>query len=237
MIFRQGVFAPLPMGGGKRGYLLLLLAAALLASLLNAALLPARRASHRQRTAEASALRLTAAASRREDLTSSCTISPRRPHVLVYNRLEKTGSTTLHLVIDALAARNGFTHVRLPARDFYNGSAARAAIRAALRRPQRSLVSEHFAFPGALGAAADDARVSYMQVLRAPTARCVSWYYWSRFSWDNPWTAGNRRRFGNATLDACLASAGGGGGAPPLPQLPAPAPGAVLLRRKWGRVL
>lgn len=129
------------------------------------------------------------------------------PHVLVYNRLEKTGSSTLYRLIDALAVRNNFTHVRL--RDYYNATAAHAAIGAALLRPERSLVSEHFAFPeyreeGLRG------RVSYMQVVRAPIERCVSWYHWSRYSWPNPWTQRNLALYGNATLDECMAPAAGG---------------------------
>ena len=120
------------------------------------------------------------------------------PHVLVYNRLEKTGSSTLLSVIDALAARNNFSHVRLP--QLYNASAARGAIGAALLRPQRTLLSEHFAFPEL-----EDDRVAYVQVVRDPVARCVSWYHWSRYSHDNPWTASNRRAFGTAALDECVA--------------------------------
>jgi len=123
------------------------------------------------------------------------------PHVLVYNRLEKTGSSTLNRVISALAKVNAFEHLQLLT--LYNASFARAAIAAALLRPQRTLISEHFSFPEG---AADDARVAFMQVVRAPVSRCTSWYYWSRYSWDNPWTAANRQRFGNATLDACMVS-------------------------------
>lgn len=136
--------------------------------------------------------------------SSGCAPLNLLPHVLVYNRLEKTGSSTLYSIIDALAVRNNFTHVRLP--EFYNASAARAAIGVALRQSQRSLVSEHFSFPEYTSSSSqgDLGRVSYMQVVRAPVDRCVSWYHWSRYSWDNPWTAGNRAAFGNASLDECL---------------------------------
>ena len=142
---------------------------------------------------------------------SGCAPRGLRPHVLVYNRLEKTGSSTLYSLIDALAVRNNFTHVRL--QDFYNATAANAAIGAALLQPQRSLVSEHFAFPEHLEEGLKG-RVSYMQVVRAPVERCVSWYHWSRYSWPNPWTQRNLALYGNATLDECMAPAAAGGSTP-----------------------
>lgn len=142
-------------------------------------------------------------------LPSARACAPRglTPHVLVYNRLEKTGSSTLYKVIDTLAVRNNFTHVRMA--EFYNASAARSAIAAALLLPHRALISEHFAFPEFEEALPEGAprRVAYMQVVREPVARCVSWYHWSRYSWANPWTAANLEAFGNATLDECAASA------------------------------
>jgi len=175
-----------------------LLCAAALALALHAHLLLAGRAAPQLRLLRARA---------------PCAPRGLSPHVLVYNRLEKTGSSTLYKVIDALAARNNFTHVRVA--DLHNASAARAAIAAALLQPQRALVSEHFAFPeleegaeeGLLLPEGALRRVAYMQVVREPAARCVSWYHWSRYSWVNPWTAANLAAHGNATLDACAASA------------------------------
>ena len=151
-------------------------------------------------------------------LPSSACLPALHPRVLVYNRLEKTASSTLYSIINALAGANNFSHVRLPGNSFHDAGAARAALQAALESGRLTLLSEHFAFPEA----PEDGRVAYMQLLRQPVERCISWYYWSRYSWENPWTAGNLAAYGNGTLDECLAQPGWAQGClncPPLHQV------------------
>ena len=92
---------------------------------------------------------------------------PRNPMVLVYNRIPKAGSTTMRLLLEKLAERNGFVYVRPFPR--HNHTVAADAIFEALISKKKTLVEDHFAFPE-IGYST---RVDYINVVRDPADRCV----------------------------------------------------------------
>jgi hypothetical protein len=126
--------------------------------------------------------------------------APRRPHVLVYNRIPKAGSSTMIALIQRMAERNDFDFV-LPV-PYYNHTAARGAIFAALASGRRTLVCNHFNFPQLLYAD----RVAYMNIVRKPVERCTSVYYYTRYGdRARALKADVLARYGNQSLDECMA--------------------------------
>lgn len=163
--------------------------------------------------------------------TSSC--APAFPHVLVYTRIEKTGSQSLVALIELLAAANNFS-VTWP---FARESDWAAALQRGLENPRPSILLWPYRFPGDVPAmAADtglhrqhDGRVAHFSVVREPTARCVSGYYYYRDNEPRVRAENPARKLGpcfstygdsaNDTLDACLAPVLVAEGAPlPLPR-------------------
>lgn len=155
--------------------------------------------------------------------------------VVVYNRVPKSGSSSLKHILRQLAQLQGFrlVNVRSLALSAYydltpvppeevlvcNTSQLVAHIKLALDAPRRTLFFGHFQWPGVV-----DPRLVYINVVREPTASCTSWYYFSRYAHlvggvngSNLQLAGNSRRlpeltqraFGNVTIDECLASHAG----------------------------
>jgi len=100
---------------------------------------------------------------------------PRRPHVLVYNRIPKAGSSTVIWLLRKLSVDNDFDLV-LPV-PYYNHSSALESITKAVISPRPTLVCNHFNFPEMLYA---DDQVAYMNIVREPIDRCASWYYFTR---------------------------------------------------------
>lgn len=126
--------------------------------------------------------------------------TPRRPQVLVYNRIPKAGSSTMIALIQELAKRNDFDFV-LPV-PYYDHTAARGAIFDALASGRRTLVCNHFNFPQLLYAD----RVAYMNVMRKPVDRCTSLYYYTRYGdRSRALKAEVLARYGNQSLDDCMA--------------------------------
>ena len=107
--------------------------------------------------------------------TSAASCEPRHPLVLVYNRSPNAGSTTMAELLRRLAERNGFKHVPLEG-PFVPFADVRAAIEDALRVPERSAIEGHFNFPEVL-----DPRVAYINVVREPVDRCVSYFYFHKY--------------------------------------------------------
>ena len=163
-----------------------------------------------------------------DDDTVSC--APVSPHVLVYTRIEKTGSQSLVALIELLAAANNFSVPPPPARE----SDWAALVQSSLEDPRPSLLLWHFRFPGdvlpAMAAETGlqgqhDGRVAHFSVVREPTARCVSGYYFYRDNEPRVRAENPARKLGpcfstygdsaNETLDACLAPLLVANGAPP----------------------
>ena len=138
--------------------------------------------------------------------TASCT--PAFPHVLVYTRVPKTGSSSLRSVIDELARSNNFT---VSPGSFRSVEELRAAIDAALASPTRTVIVWHAPFAGD-APALRDGRVAYFSMLRDPVAQCVSSYYYHRWLAAQVLSQGQQPDYFrplidtiNVTLDACLA--------------------------------
>ena len=112
------------------------------------------------------------------------TVDPQNPQILIYNRVPKCGSQTLSMLINQLGRKNGFLSKAV----FQNGE-----------KPERTL-SEQKDFMRELQGYAKDNRVLftrhqyfidfspfdwaepvYMNLIRDPVDRFVSFYYFSRF--------------------------------------------------------
>lgn len=99
----------------------------------------------------------------------------RDPQIIVYNRIPKTGSTTMVALLNKLALRNNF-HVIFP-RPFYSHSAVRKAIADAISSGQQIMICNHFNFPEIKYGT----KLAYINILRSPVNRCFSGYYYSRY--------------------------------------------------------
>jgi hypothetical protein len=122
------------------------------------------------------------------------------PLVIVYNRVPKTGSTFLLRTLKILAVRNNFTFVTPAA--YYNHKAALDAILSALSTGTRSVIAEHFNFPEIIYSN----KIAYINVVRDPVSRCVSYYHYIR---DPAWLDREKnidylRQYGNMTIGQCL---------------------------------
>jgi hypothetical protein len=98
--------------------------------------------------------------------------APRHPQILVYNRIPKAGSSTVIAVLQQLAKANRFD-LQMPT-PYYNASAARAPILAALASGRRTLVCNHFNFPEILMGES----VAYVNVRKASCSsdcRSMTW--------------------------------------------------------------
>ena len=100
------------------------------------------------------------------------------PHVLVFTRVNKVGSTTMARgILNQLAARNDFNLTAMDKRDEgITPAQLDATIAAALVSPQRTLIVAH-AFFGGASPAVRDGRVAYFSMVREPVDRCISAYH------------------------------------------------------------
>jgi hypothetical protein len=130
--------------------------------------------------------------------------------VLVYNRVQKAGSSTLFRLIEMLAERHNFTVEK--GAILADSAEMSALVARALEAPGRSVIVRHALFGhGSIGLA--DGRVAFMNVMREPAARCRSVFYFSRLAemLARPKRASRAKCdavlavSANATLDACLA--------------------------------
>ena len=120
------------------------------------------------------------------------------PQVVVYNRIPKAGSSTMLDMLAKLAKQNDFSLI-LPT-PFYNHTALREAIFAAVSSGQRVMLCNHFNFPEVLYGDI----VAYINVMRQPVDRCASVYYYFRYG-ERQRVLKNEvlARYGNSTLDEC----------------------------------
>lgn len=118
-----------------------------------------------------------------------------QPLILVYNRIPKAGSTTMIKLVKELSQRNGF-QVVIPRS--YNYTAANIAILDAIAAKRKTFIVNHFKFPEIF---VDD-EIGYINVMRHPVDRCISWYYYSRYAHSYRTFALQKR--GNDTLDECV---------------------------------
>ena len=124
----------------------------------------------------------------------------RRPKVVVYNRVPKAGSSTTIALLKKLSKKNGFT-LHLLGIPYNNYTRAHEAIKAALRRPGRTLICDHFAYPEIL----QGKEIVYINLLREPVSRIVSQYYYLRYG-DRSAKAKRMtiEEHGSLTLDECI---------------------------------
>lgn len=118
-----------------------------------------------------------------DQFTTNSTFSceQRDPQVIVYNRIPKTGSTTMMTLLKTLASLNNFTFVfPLPK---YRHEVIEKAILDAISSGHRTLICNHFNFPEIYYGH----KVAYINILRSPIRRCISAYYYNRY--------GNRNKF------------------------------------------
>lgn len=154
---------------------------------------------------------------------ADCT--PAFPHVLVFTRVPKTGSETMWAILRDLAVPEG-NNFSISAAHGGSVEELRAAIGVALSLPGRSVILWHTPFAGD-APALRNGRVAYFSMVREPSARCVSNYYYSRWLFSKMRAEGKLLHPSeretvlvetrNLTLDACLASLQRNSVAPTLP--------------------
>lgn len=124
----------------------------------------------------------------------------RIPKIVIYNRIPKAGSSTTIDLLNKLQKANRFTlhHTGAP---HHNYTLVHMAIEAALRRPGRTLICGHFAYPEVEHG--DD--IVYINLLREPVSRIVSEYYYSRYG-DRPIQAKLEfiKKRGSLSLNECV---------------------------------
>lgn len=98
-------------------------------------------------------------------------------------------------LVKELSKRNDF-QVVIP--KSYNYTAANIAILDAIAAKRKTLIVNHFKFPEIF---VDDL-IGYINVMRHPIDRCISWYYYSRYAHSFRQFALEKR--GNITLDECV---------------------------------
>jgi len=98
-------------------------------------------------------------------------------------------------LVKELSQRNDF-EVVIPRS--YNYTAANIAILDAIAAKRKTFIVNHFKFPEIF---VDD-QIGYINVMRHPIDRCISWYYYSRYAHSFRQFALERR--GNYTLDECV---------------------------------
>ena len=150
------------------------------------------------------------------DANAPC--APLDPHVLVFTRIPKTGSTTLYSLIKRLAKDHGFVFQLTTPEGHPDGRSPdvlRTMIDSALRSPNRTLIALHAHFPGD-SPPLRDGRVAFFSVVRSPVPRAVSRYYYLRWFAADLASKGTLLTIAphlapllqsvNVTLDECLAS-------------------------------
>jgi hypothetical protein len=103
-------------------------------------------------------------------------------------------------LLSSLSRQNQFKFVRT-GQPYHNYSKVRIEIEAALLRPGRTVICDHFHFPSILY----EEDIAYINLLREPVSRTISAYYYMRYG-DRPAKRKNeiRRERGNMTLDDCI---------------------------------
>jgi hypothetical protein len=114
----------------------------------------------------------------------------------VYNRIPKAGSSTIITLVKNLSSLN---HFRLSTPQSHNYVEVRNEIFRALETKERTLIVNHVKFPEVF----HDDQVAYINIMRHPVDRCISWYYYSRYG--HPLRQYAKERYGNDTIDECLA--------------------------------
>ena len=102
-------------------------------------------------------------------------------------------------LLNKMSKINNFTVDRI-GRPFYDNDAAVDHIAQGLRSGRRTVVVEHFLFPGY-----DDDRVAYINTVRQPWGRLNSYYCYTRYG-SRKGAEATLLAYGNQTLDECVAS-------------------------------
>lgn len=114
----------------------------------------------------------------------------------MYNRIPKAGSSTVITLMKKLSIVNEF---QLSTPQSHNYEAVRLEIFKALETKKRTLIINHVKFPEVF----HDNQVAYINIMRHPVDRCISWYYYSRYG--HPLRHVARQRYGTDTIDECVA--------------------------------
>eukprot|EP00040_Diaphanoeca_grandis_P000804 m.16518 g.16518 ORF g.16518 m.16518 type:complete len:298 (-) comp11078_c0_seq1:112-1005(-) len=136
---------------------------------------------------------------------TACVLEP-QPQVVVFTRVPKTASTEFMALAFQLAKKNGFKFTKInenePNRSiFYQPDLFKNAVQRALDSGEKQFVQTHNHHPNIY-----DPRVAYINFIRAPYARCRSYYTFMRF--DIRRSEAQRQisfeRYGNKTFAACV---------------------------------
>ena len=107
---------------------------------------------------------------------SEFTCEPMDPTIIIYNRPLKTGSTSMVSLMQRLAKIHKYSVVQVQTR--FNHSLAMNAIGNALKSGEKTIIQNHFDFPEVLY----EKKIAYINMIRDPVDRCISFYYWRRYS-------------------------------------------------------
>ena len=131
-------------------------------------------------------------------IPTSCSSTNNHPKIIIYNQIEKAGSTSLSTLIKRLSFQNRFRFV-VPKGPYHDPNIIRKAITSALAKPGRAVISTHFNFPNII-----DHRIAYINMIREPFSRISSHYCYSRYLSNLRIRESNRRYWGIQSFSSCV---------------------------------
>jgi len=131
-------------------------------------------------------------------LPNICLSTNNHPQIIIYNRIGKTGSSSLSYLIKKLSVANKFRYIE-PKGPYHDPDIIRKAITEALKRSERAVISNHFNFPNI-----EDTRIAYINVIRKPFSRISSHYCYSRYLPDKRIRGNIRRYWGTQSFSSCV---------------------------------
>lgn len=130
--------------------------------------------------------------------------SPPEPLIILFNHVPKAAGITLEWIMKELAPVNNFTLHPWPAvEDRLKHDYLRGVLLDAIKRRERLVITSHFLFPDDF---ADHPDIAFLNTVREPAERCVSFYYFVRYGDLMPedWRQKNLKMFGDMSLEDCL---------------------------------
>lgn len=107
-------------------------------------------------------------------LTNYAKVCLDNPDILVYNRINKAGSSTTMDITKRLSKINNFT-ILMPTQ-YYDHKKLRQALFSAIESGKRTVIMNYFNFPEFIYSN----KVSYINMMRDPVERFISEYYYAR---------------------------------------------------------
>ena len=130
--------------------------------------------------------------------TNDATVCSNNPDVLVYNRINKAGSTTTMDIIKRLSKMNNFTI--LTPMPYHDHKKLRNALFRAIESGKRTVIMNHFDFPEFMYSS----KVAYINMMRDPVERFISEYYYLRAPRRGRLSEEYRAEHGNLSLEECI---------------------------------